>query len=204
MADTAIFRQGNTVTLTIPASSGISVYTQGKALIYQVLRSTVIPSSPKALLATATAGVPYNSGAFSAATYLIIESAGEYPVYYNVGVSPTTLEQMNSTYQAAPGTLNATGTLTGTLIMKGIVTSTTAAAVTATLDTGTVMDTLATFAVGDSFEWSAVATGANAFTVTAAASGHTLEGSGVVATVTSGRFKTRKTAANTFVTTRLA
>ena len=58
-------------------------------------------------------------------------------------------------------------------------------------------------AVNDSFDWSAIATGANSFTVTAS-TGHTIVGSGVVATVTSGRFRTRKTAANTFVTYRLA
>ncbi len=203
MADTAIFRQGNTVTLTVPASSGISVYTQGKALIYQVIRGTTVPSSPRALLATATAGVPYSSGAFSAATYLEIENAGEYPVWYNVGVSPATLAQSEATYQGDPGTLNATGTLTAALIKGRIVTSTTAAAVVATLDTGTVMDASGTYAIGDAWDWSAIATGANSFTVTAAA-GHTLVGSGVVATVTSGRFRTRKTAANTFVTYRLA
>lgn len=107
--------------------------------------------------------------------------------------------------QGAPGTLNATGTLTAALVAAGIVTSTTAAAVTATVDTGTAMDTAlaATVAIGDGFEWSAIATGANAFTVTAAAT-HTLVGSGVVATATSGRFFSKRTAANTWVTYRLA
>ncbi len=204
MADTAIFRQGNTVTLNIPASSGIAVWTQGKALIYQIVQGATIPTSPQALLATATAGVPYSSGVFSAATKLVIENFGEYPVFYNVGLTPRSLTQIQSAlYQPTPATLNATGALTGALIMTGIVTSTTAAAVVATLDTGTVMDTNAIFAVGDCFDWSAVATGANSFTVTAAAT-HTLEGSGVVATGTSGHFRTRKTAANTFVTTRMS
>lgn len=107
--------------------------------------------------------------------------------------------------QGTPGTLNATGTLTAALVAAGIVTSTTAAAVTATVDTGTAMDTAlaAEVAIGDGFHWSAIATGANAFTVTAAA-GHTLVGSGVVATVTSGRFFSKRTAANTWVTYRLS
>lgn len=107
--------------------------------------------------------------------------------------------------QGAAGVLNSTGTLTAALIAAGIVTSTTAAGVTATVDTGTAMDTAlaATYAIGEGFEWSAIATGANAFTVTAA-SAHTLVGSGVVATVTSGRFYSQRTAANTWVTTRLS
>lgn len=108
--------------------------------------------------------------------------------------------------QGTPGTLNATGTLTAALLASGIVTSTTAAAVTATLDTGALMDT--TFAneveIGDGFEWSALATGANAFTVTAAASGHTVVGTGAVATTTSGRFFSKRTAADTWVTYRIA
>lgn len=103
--------------------------------------------------------------------------------------------------QPTPGTLDATGVLTAALIVKGIVTSTTAAAVVATLNTGAEMQTaLPGMAIDDSFDWSAIATGANAFTVTAAASGHTVVGSGVVATGTSKQFRTRKTAANTFVT----
>lgn len=107
--------------------------------------------------------------------------------------------------QGAPGTLNATGTLTAALMRSGIVTSTTAAAVTATVDTGTLMDTALArdFEIGDAFQWSAINTGGtNAFTVTAA-SGHTLVGSGVVAANTSGRFLTRRTAANTWITYRL-
>lgn len=105
--------------------------------------------------------------------------------------------------QGTPGTLNATGTLTSALIMSGIVTSSTASAVTATLDTGTAMDTARPDTkTGDAFYWSAIATGANAFTVTAS-SGHTVVGAGAVATGTSGRFCTRKTAANTYVTYRI-
>ena len=103
--------------------------------------------------------------------------------------------------QPTPGTLNATGTLTAALIATGIVTSTTAAAVTATLDTGAIMNAaFIDMKIDDAFDWTAIATGANAFTVTAAASGHTIVGSGVVATGTSKMFRTRKTAADTFVT----
>jgi len=90
------------------------------------------------------------------------------------------------------------------MILDGIVTSSTAAAVTATLDTGAVMDDATTMAIGDSFDWSAINTGgSNAFTVTPAASGHTVVGAGAVDANTSGSFRTRKTAADTFVTYRI-
>ena len=65
------------------------------------------------------------------------------------------------------------------------------------------MEAAANWAVGDSVDWTVIATGANAFTVTAA-SGHTLVGTAAVATVTSGRFRTRKTATDTFVTYRIS
>jgi hypothetical protein len=111
---------------------------------------------------------------------------------------------VNPTTQGAAGTLNATGTLTAALMLGGIVTSTTAAGVTATLDTGTILDTayLALFAggaVSDAFEFSVVNTGANTFTI-ATAAGWTDGGNGfaAVAAASSATFRVRRTAANTF------
>lgn len=108
--------------------------------------------------------------------------------------------------QGAPGALNATGALTAALILTGIVTSSAAAAVVATVDTGTAMDTALadTVAIGEAFDWSAINTDAiNAFTVTAAAAGHTLVGSGVVDGGGSGRFRSKRAAANMWITYRI-
>lgn len=111
-----------------------------------------------------------------------------------------------------PTAVNATATLTIAQLLTLIITSTTAAAVTATLPTGTLTDAgifgpagaAIAAPVNTSFDWSVVVTGAtNAFTV-AAGVGHTLVGSGVVAASTSALFRTQKTATNTFVTYRLA
>ena len=67
------------------------------------------------------------------------------------------------------------------------------------------MDAALQMEIGESFDWAAINTGgANAFTVTAAASGLTVVGAGAVAATTSAIFRTRKTAAATFVTYRLA
>jgi hypothetical protein len=52
--------------------------------------------------------------------------------------------------------------------------------------------------------WSAIKVGANAFTLAAAASGHTIIGTLAVATATSARFRSRRTAAETWVTYRLS
>jgi len=204
--DTIVSRQGNTVLLTIPAGSQIAVWTQGKGYVNQTAQSATVPVVPQSLLATVSAGVPYLSGVLSATlpTYIQIESAGESPVFYNIGVSPLSLASVDGVYQPVPGTLNATGTLTIALLSNRIVTSTTAAAVTATLDTGAVLDAAAVWAIGDSFDWVAINTGAtNAFTVTAS-TGHTIVGAAAVALSTSAQFRTKKTAAATFVTYRIS
>lgn len=204
--DTIVSRQGNTVLLTIPAGSQIAVWTQGKGYVNQTAQSATVPVVPQSLLATVSAGVPYLSGVLSATlpTYIQIESAGESPVFYNIGVSPLSLTSVDGVYQPVPGTLNATGTLTIALLSNRIVTSTTAAAVVATLDTGAVLDAAAVWAIGDSFDWVAINTGAtNAFTVTAS-TGHTIVGAAAVALSTSAQFRTKKTAASTFVTYRIS
>jgi hypothetical protein len=106
--------------------------------------------------------------------------------------------------------LNSSATVTAAFINGGIVTSTTAAAVTGTLDTGTNMDAAFTsLAVGMSIEWSVVNTGTNNFTVSAAASGHTVVGNMVVyvpsATIVgSGRFLSTRTGTATWITYRIA
>lgn len=107
--------------------------------------------------------------------------------------------------QPTPVAVNATATLTADQLTAGIITSTTAAAVTATLPTGALTEPGFSNLFNDyAFRWSVINTGGtNAFTLAAAASGHTLVGSGTVAASSSATFITRRTAANTFVTYRI-
>jgi hypothetical protein len=105
--------------------------------------------------------------------------------------------------QPAPAAVNATATLTIANLKTGIITSTSAAATDMTLPTGT--DTQAGFSGtydNMTFEWSVINTGPSLVRVLAGTA-HTVVGSGSVATGTSGRFASRRTAANTFVTYRL-
>lgn len=194
-----IYPQG-LATVTIPANESIAVYTQDVATVSRLLGYPNVPATVSVLGTVSNGQTVF--GPYAAGATIVVE-AGAASVAYAVGVAPIADPVLQTKRQADPGVLNATGTLTAAMIAAGLVTSTTAAAVVATVDTGTVMDAALDLAIGDSFDWSAIATGANSFTVTAAA-GHTLVGSGVVATVTSGHFRTRKTAANTFVTYRLA
>jgi hypothetical protein len=107
-------------------------------------------------------------------------------------------------YQPAPAAVNATATLTIVNLKAGIITSTSAAATDMTLPTGTdtqagFFDTYDNF----TFEWSVINTGPSLVRVLAGTA-HTVVGSGSVATGTSGRFASRRTAANTFVSYRLS
>src|SRR6185369_5116660 len=183
MADTTVFRQGKYV-VNVPANSKIAVATNGKAIISTLGGSAQAQIQEPVFLAVAAAGVPYLSAVFSTSivTTVVVENVQESPTFVQVGVSPNPITWSDGLYQPTPGTLNATGALTLALLQTRIVTSTTGAAVVATLDTGTVMDAAQTWAVGDSIDWNVINTGGNAFTVTAAA-GHTIVGVAAVATV---------------------
>jgi hypothetical protein len=190
-------------TITVAASDKLTVYSPSAYKVFQLTAGSPNIPAAKSLLFSGSGS--YTSSAFSNATQVTI-AAGDSVLFYASGGAPSIPESLGlESTQAAPGTLNATGTLTAALMLGGIVTSSTAAAVTATVDTGTAMDTaLDSAAVNDAFFWSAINTGGtNAFTVTAA-TGHTLVGSGAVANSTSGRFLTRRTAAATWVTYRLS
>lgn len=106
--------------------------------------------------------------------------------------------------QPDPTAFNTTGTLTAASLIDGILTSTTAAAVTATTPTGTQLTAAATHvAVGGAFDFYVINTGgSNAFTVQAGTD-VTVVGSAVAAS-SSGHFRAKRTATNTWVIYRIA
>lgn len=189
-------------TVTLAANESIAVQSVGKCAVYRVLGYPNLPST-KSLIGTVNNGEtvfgPYTSGAT-----IVIEPSGA-PAAYDTGLNPVVLAQRAAQSQGAPGVLNATGALTAAMMLAGLVTSTTAAAVAGTVPTGAQLDLeLEGMQIGSSFDWSVINTGGvNAFTVTAAA-GHTLVGDAVVPASTSAMFRTRKTAAATYVTYAIA
>jgi hypothetical protein len=110
--------------------------------------------------------------------------------------------------QPTPSAINASATLTIAELLTRIITTNSAIAVAFTLPTGTLTDAgllSGQLLVNQSFDWSIVNTGSAVGVVTVSGgTGNTLEGSGVLAITTSATFRTRKTAANTFVTYRVA
>jgi hypothetical protein len=200
MSYNVVFAQG-TVTVAVPAGEKIAVQAYSPASVFQEVGFPQFPEANDLL--TVVNNTTYVSSAFTNATNVIIQ-AGASGAAYAVGVSPVISDSGKFQPQGAPGVLNATGTLTAAMILSGIVTSSTAAATAATLDTGAVVDAASEFAIGDSFDWSVINTGPSAFTVTSPDSSHTIVGTAAVATVTSAIWRTRKTAANTFISYRLS
>lgn len=201
MSYSIVYPNGEAVSVAVAANDILSVKTKGVARVYQVT-SYVDRPSVRVLLLTVDNDEGQTS-AFSAAGTVEIE-AGAAEVHYTIGTDSQVLDEGMVRTNWVVGSLNATGTLTTALCLGGVVTSTTASAVTATLDTGALTDAGSNFDVGEGFMWSVVVTGAtNALTVTAA-TGHTIVGEPVVAADSSGLFMTLKTAADTFVTYRMS
>jgi hypothetical protein len=200
MSYNIVFFQG-TATVTVPAAESIAVQAYSAASVFSEVGFPNFPEAQDLLGVVENATTVF--GPYAAGATIVIQ-AGASGAAYAVGTSPVVSDSGKYQLQGAPGVLDATGTLTAAMILSGIVTSTSAAGVVATLDTGAIVDAASEFAIGDSFDWSVVNTGPSTFTVTAAASGHTIVGVGAVATVTSAAWRTRKTAANTFVSYRLS
>ena len=196
---TTIYTQGS-ATVTVAAGESVAVYAPNQASVYLLGTYPNYPDT-EALIGTVLDGGQTTFGPYAdGATLRIDNGAGN--ALYAVGVAPVITELRASQYQGDPVAVNVTGAVSALAIQGGIVTSTTAAAVAGTVPTGTVMDAAVQMAVVDSIDWAVINTGPNTFTVTADTD-HTLVGAGAVATATSGLFRTRKTAANTFVTYRI-
>lgn len=194
------------IDVTVPANQSIAVFTRGKATVSRSL-TVGNPFPPEEVVIGQVVNTQQIFGPFSTTlpTTISLDNLAKLNVFYNVGTAPRVeQDRLPTVYNFSAGALNATGTLTFELCVSGVVTSTTAAAVTATLDTGAVLDTKTSLQVGEGFDWSVINTGGtNAFTVTAS-SGHTIVGGGAVAANNSGAFRTVRTAAATYVTYRLA
>jgi hypothetical protein len=167
-----------------------------------------LSGSSAASIATFTDGTVTGELFFGAVGYSSFQlgTSNAYPLtFYTNNAIRMTIESDGSVFQQqnAPAAVNTTATLTVANLQTRIITSTTAAAVTGTLPTGTLMDgwysTLPNMAV----DWTVINTGAtNAFTV-AAGTGHTVVGNMTVAASSTSLFRSRRTAANTWVTYRV-
>jgi hypothetical protein len=147
-------------------------------------------------------------GPYTPAATLIVEASGGVTSFYEIGTAPQVQTgRLISGVQADPANIADGGSMLHTPggMLGGLVTATPTASRNIQLPTGAAMELASSFAINDFFDWSVITLAAFALTTTAGASGHTIVGSGATA-ATSGspaRFRTRKTAADTFVTYRI-
>ena len=197
---------GNSGEITIPANESIAVSCQGTA---QVSRKLGFPNYPDqvSLIGTVINGQTV-FGSYASGATIIVEAVGGVTAFYEVGTSPSVQQgRLISGVQAAPVDIADGGSMAYTTgsILNGLVTATPTTGRNIQLPTGAAMDLASTFNVNDFFDWSVITLAAFALTTTAGASGHTIVGAAATA-ATSGsaaRFRTRKTAADTFVTYRI-
>jgi hypothetical protein len=209
---TKIYQFGEAV-INVPASGVISAFSRSPFKVYQQLGYPNQPTS-FSLLATGASGVVYSSAAFGAAAVVKIQ-AGADDVVYAIGTSPQAFPGTVFP-QGAPAAETVAATLTAAELVGGLITGTHAAGATQayTLPTGTLLDAAVNMNIGEAFDWFLLnlsAAAIDTITVTAGAT-HTVVGVMIVQSVhvstggitgNCGHFRTRKTAANTFVTYRI-
>jgi hypothetical protein len=202
-----VLTQGNSGDIIVPANESIAVACQGSA---QVFRKQGFPNYPDVvtLLGTVINGQtvfgPYSTGAT-----IIVEASGGVVAFYEIGTAPVVQQgRLNAQVQVTPANIADGGSMAFAAadLLTGYVTSTPTASRNVQLPTGAAMELVSNFAINDSFDWTLTTLAAFALTVTAGASGHTIVGAAATA-ATSGsaaRWRTRKTAADTFVSYRLS
>ena len=161
------------------------------------------------LAASTLVGATNNFGFYSS----IPTSTGDWN-YYADGTAPNYFEgdvRTNSVLTERTVTANqdVTSTASVSSLLSGIRTGTPTGSITLQVPTGAGLDSTATNGFQDlqnnqAFEWSVINLAPTTHTITVTSNtGHTLVGNMIVAANSSGRFKTRKTSASTFVTYRI-
>ncbi len=181
--------------IIVPDAQSITVFSQDSADVSRDVAGVVT------LLGT-VAGAQQTFGPFAGGATIIIASSS-YSAMFAVGSSPVLRETIRYIIQRAPIALDTAQAIPVRALVNGIVTSNSLLGITCTLPTGSAMDAMSDFRMDDAFEWCVIAAGLFGFTVGASA-GHTIVGAAGVGSGTSGYFRTRKTAANVFVTYRVS
>jgi hypothetical protein len=203
-----IIAPNGSLEVTVPAAEKVAIATRGRASYSLKTDSDKVLDSANPVADFEVDNEEAVTDAVTLGGSVIIHNEGPFDCFVEVGTAPLSKDFRRETgRKGTAGALNATGTITTAMILSGAITSSTAAATNATLETGAVMDASSEWEIGESYDWGVCNTGPSLFEVFAAASGHTIVVPatllGKVATTTNGLFRTVKTAADTFVTTRI-
>jgi hypothetical protein len=160
------------------------------------------------------ADTEYRSAVFAGNGATIIIEAGEAEALYAVGVSAVITENIGRRAQPTPTAMTVTANITPAGLLSGLIIGTHAAGATQTytLPAGATLDAALEMDIDESVDWALINASAAApdtITVAQAGADHTIVGAAVVvsangAPANTAVYRTRKTAADTFVTYRLA
>ena len=207
---------GGRVSVTLTATQKIAVASQGAVQVYRTSGFVNYPDA-STLIGTVINGQTV-FGTFTGGATIIIDAGGGLSAQYEVGTDPIVKQwRVDNGVQVTPTAETTAATLTAAELLTGLVTVTHAAGATQayTLPTGTLLDAASAFDVNEFFDWTVInlsAAAADTATITAGAD-HTVVGTMICQSAHSStglihgnalRLRTRKTAANTFVTYRLA
>jgi len=189
--------------VAVPAAEKVAIATRGQARY--ALKTNDTDKILDSANPVATVTVDNEETVTAAVTdggEILVLNDGPYDCFVEVGTAPLSKDFRRATGRCGSSiALDVSGDITFAMMAAEAITSA-AATVQADLPTGAVLDAASEWVVGEGITWGVNKTGANTLTVTAS-TGHTLVGSGAVATTTSAMFRTVKTAPNTFVTTRV-
>lgn len=181
--------------VVVPAGQSILVFCQDSAEVYE------IAGASRNHLGTVS-GRSQTFGPFASGGTISID-AGEYVAWYNVSLSPIMQEMIAYRIQRAPIAISASGAIPLSALVTGVINANAGLlGLTGTLPTGATIDAASDFRVDDSFDWYVISTGLGTYTIGASA-GHTIVGTAGVGSTQSAHFRTRKSAANTFITMRI-
>lgn len=193
---------GGTLDLSSPPAIGGTTASTGR---FTTITSTATTGTAPFTVASTTNVANLNASSLNGATFASPGTIG------GTTASAATFTTLQATdfflQQSTPSAINATATLTIAQLLTEIITTTSTTAVTFTLPTGTLTDAgilAGALPVNGAFDWIIINLGSSTGAITVqGGTNNTLVGSGAIAISTSGRFRTRKTATNTFSTYRI-
>lgn len=200
------------VRIVVNAGDRIAAYSRDSFKVWQIV-GRPNRSEKLDLLQLVQPDTEYRSAVFANGATLGIEG-GVAEVLYALGVTAVVTENVGRRAQPTPTAMTVTANITPAGLLSGLIIGTHAAGATQTytLPAGATLDAALEMDIDESVDWALINASAAApdtITVAQAGADHTIVGAAVVvsangAPANTAMYRTRKTAADTFVTYRLA
>lgn len=196
----------------VNAGDRIATYSRESIKVYRLVGSPNLAEELD-LLSEVPRDTEYRSAVFTGNGATIFIEAGEAEALYARGVGAVITENIGRRAQPTPTAMTVTANITPAGLLSGLIVGTHAAGATQTytLPAGATLDAALEMDIDESVDWTLInasAVAADTITVAQAGADHTIVGAVVVVSANSvpdntATYRTRKTAADTFVTYRL-